>query len=249
MLILATALALLIGLLLGMLGGGGSVLLVPVLLYVLKLEPKAALASSQLILAATSLVAMSVHARAGRVVFSTGAVFGLAGMAGAYLGGRVAHHIPGKLLLFGFIALMAVSAIQMLRKRNKAETTAPPAPSGIPWQGAAVGLPTGFVAGLLGAGGGFLIVPALLFFGRLPIEKAVGTSLLVITMQSLAGALGYMKHASVDLSVVASLSAAMAASSIVGGLLSQRIPAARLRQLFAGLLLAVACFMLIRSVL
>lgn len=249
MLVIATGLALLIGLLLGMLGGGGSVLLVPLLLYVLKLEPKAALASSQLILAATSLVAMGVHARAGRVVFPTGAVFGLAGMVGAYLGGRTAHYLPGKLLLFGFVALMAISAIQMLRKRKRTETAATGAPAGIPWRGAAVGLPTGFVAGLLGAGGGFLIVPALLFFGRLPIEKAVGTSLLVIMLQSLAGALGYMQHATVELPVVASLSGAMAASSIVGGLLSQRLPAARLRQLFAGLLLAVACFMLIRSVL
>lgn len=129
MLMLATALALLIGLLLGMLGGGGSVLLVPVLLYVLKLEPKVALASSQLILAATSLVAMGVHARAGRVAFSIGTVFGVAGMAGAYLGGRVAHYVPAQLLLFGFITLMAVSAVQMLRKRNKAETTPPPLPA------------------------------------------------------------------------------------------------------------------------
>lgn len=249
MLMIATGLALLIGLLLGMLGGGGSVLLVPVLLYVLKLEPKAALASSQLILAATSLVAMGVHARAGRVVFSTGAVFGISGMVGAYLGGRTAHYLPAKLLLFGFVSLMAISAVQMLRKRNKAETTAAGVPGGSLWRGAAVGLPTGFVAGLLGAGGGFLIVPALLLFGHLPIERAVGTSLLVITLQSTAGALGYLKHAAVDLRVVAALSGAMAASSILGGLLSQRLPAARLRQLFAGLLLAVACFMLIRTVL
>jgi hypothetical protein len=235
----------------GMLGGGGSVLLVPVLLYVLKLELKVALASSQLVLAATSLVAMTVHAQAGRVVYTTGVVFGAAGMVGAYLGGRTAHHVPAKLLLFGFIALMFVSALQMLRKRNGSETNAVAVmpQGGIPWRGAAIGLPTGFVAGLLGAGGGFLIVPALSLFGRLPIDRAVATSLFVITMQAFAGSIGYLEHATVDYRVVGFLSTTMAASSVAGGLISQRMPAALLRQLFAGLLLLAACFMLLRSII
>ena len=248
MLGITLALALFIGVLLGMLGGGGSILLVPVLLYVLKLEPKSALATSQLVMVATSLVAMIVHARSGRVVFSTGGLFGLSAMAGAYLGGRFAAHVPARVLLLGFVSLMLLSAIQMLRKRNSDETT-PPAAVGIPWREMAVGLPTGFVAGMLGAGGGFLIVPALVLFGAIPITKAVGTSLLVIAMQSLAGAAGYLGHAVVDLRLVAELSAAMATSSIFGGLLSRRVPASKLRTLFALLLLAVACFMLIRNLM
>jgi uncharacterized membrane protein YfcA len=255
MLGIATVLALFIGVLLGMLGGGGSVLLVPVLLYVLKLAPKDALATSQLVMAATTLVAMLLHAQAGRVVLATGIVFGVSGMAGSYLGGRVAHYIPSQVLLAGFVALMVISAVQMLRGRgrgSKAKSDAAVAGGNgtaarIPWQGAAIGFPTGLVAGLLGAGGGFLVVPALALFGGLTMERAVGTSLLVIAMQSFAGSLGYLGHATVNWQLVATLSAAMGASSLVGGLLSQRVPALMLRKLFAGLLLAVSALMLVRT--
>jgi hypothetical protein len=248
MLGLATGIALLIGLLLGMLGGGGSVLLVPVLLYVLKLEPKTALLTSQLVMAVTTTVAMTVHALAGRVIWRTGLVFGLAGMLGAYAGGRVAHYIPARLLLLGFTFLMVVSAIQMLRSRGqKAELPTKEAGGMQQLTGVLVGLPTGFLGGLLGAGGGFLVVPALTIFGGLPIAQAVGTSLLVIAMQSTAGAAGYLGHAHVDLAVVTSLAVAMGAGSIGGGLLSKRISAVSLRRFFAILLLAAAALMLVRN--
>lgn len=245
---LAIGFAILIGVLLGLLGGGGSVLLVPVLLYVLRLDPKSALATSQLVMVTTSLVAMSVHARAGNVAPVIGGLFGLLAMAGAYLGGRVAAYIPARLLLLGFVALMLLSALQMLRKRNSSEPQASPRPALSP-RAIAIGFPTGLVAGLLGAGGGFLIVPALSLFAGLPMAQAVGTSLMVIAMQSLAGASGYLRHASVDLKLVAWLSIAMAGSSILGGLLARRLPAAALRRIFAGLLLLVASFMLVRSLL
>ncbi len=246
MLSLATGLVLVIGLLLGMLGGGGSVLLVPVLLYVLGLEPKSALLTSQLIMAVTCSITVGVHARAGRVVWRTGAVFGLSGMLGAYLGGRMARYVPGKLLLLGFIALMLVSALRMLR--------VPPAQSRAAigrrknlHQGVVLGLPTGFVSGLLGIGGGFIIVPVLTLLGGLAIEQAVGTSLLIIALQSLAGSVGYLGCATVRWPVVAVLATAMALSSVLGGLLTQRLPAARLRRLFAGLLIGVAVLMLQKS--
>lgn len=245
---LAIGLALLIGVLLGLLGGGGSVLLVPVLLYVLHLAPKSALATSQLVMVSTSLVAMAVHARAGNVVPTIGGLFGLLAMAGAYLGGRFAAYVPARLLMLGFVTLMLASALQMLRPRNSDAAAVAAAP-GIRWQAVAIGFPTGLVAGLLGAGGGFLIVPALALFAGLPMSQAVGTSLLVIAMQSTAGAIGYLRHASVDMRTVAWISIAMALSSILGGLFARRLPAAVLRRIFAGLLLLVACFMLVRSFL
>lgn len=244
MLEVAIALALVIGVLLGMLGGGGSVLLVPVLLYVLKLPAKSALATSQMVMALTSVVAMVLHARAGRVVFRTGVLFGLSGMVGSFLGGRLAHYIPSKVLLGGFVALMLASAIQMLRggRRETAQTT-----PGSWWKGMMIGFPTGLVAGMLGAGGGFLVVPALTIFGGLLMEQAVGTSLLVIAMQAFAGSLGYLGHSSVDFRQVAILAAVMGVSSLGGAALSQRVPAAFLRRLFAGLLLAVAVQMLVQT--
>lgn len=252
MLELAAVLALLIGVLLGMLGGGGSVLLVPVLLYVLKLAPKDALATSQLVMAATTLVAMLLHARAGRVVFGTGVIFGLSGMLGSYLGGRIAHHIPAKLLLAGFIVLMLASAVQMLRAKRTAEGESGSDDAGAAhtasWSmGLTIGFPTGLIAGMLGAGGGFLVVPALTLFGGLPMPQAVGTSLLVIAMQSFAGSMGYLGHATVDVKLVTVLAVSMSASSLVGSVLSQKVPALLLRRLFALLLLSVATLMLLRT--
>ena len=246
MLSLATGLVLVIGLLLGMLGGGGSVLLVPVLLYVLGLEPKSALLTSQLIMAVTCSITVVVHARAGRVVWRTGAVFGLAGMLGAYLGGRMARYVPGKLLLLGFIALMLVSALRMLRAQPARSRVVSSRRENL-HQGAVLGLPTGFVSGMLGIGGGFILVPVLTLLGGLAIEQAVGTSLLIIAMQSLAGSVGYLGCAAVRWPVVAVLATAMALSSVLGGLLTQRLPAARLRRLFAGLLIGVAVLMLLKS--
>lgn len=245
MLLLATALAALIGLLLGMLGGGGSVLMIPVLLYVLMLEPKSALATSQLILSMTSVVAMIAHAVQGRVVYATGLLFGVTGMLGAYLGGRTAHYVPPRLLLAGFVALLIVSATQMLRK-----SAAQPAPARPQAQrlvrGLGLGLCTGFVAGLLGAGGGFLVVPALVLFGGLPMPQAIGTSLLVIALQSFAGSLGYLGHATVEWKLAGELGVTMAAASIGGSLVGQYVPAPLLRRMFGGLLIAVALFMLAR---
>jgi uncharacterized membrane protein YfcA len=244
MLTVALALAFFIGILLGLLGGGGSILMVPVLLYVLQMEPKSALASTQVILAATSAVAVVVHARASRVVFPIGAVFGIAGMAGAYLGGRTARYVPTKLLLLGFTALMAISALAMLRSRSAGATERPP-PSLV--RGTAVGSATGFLAGLLGVGGGFLIVPALTEIGGLPMEKAIGTSLFVIALQASMGALGYLTHASVRWDVVPFLALVMALGSTAGGFLSKRIPAAALRRSFAILILMIAVWMLARN--
>ena len=250
MLVVAAALTFLIGGVLGMLGGGGSVLVLPVLLYVLGLEPKAALLTSQVLLAVASAVAVTVHIRAGRVSFSTGLLFGAASMFGAYLGGRAACYVPAQLLLLGFTGLMLLSAFQMLRGRRAgaaAGKTAPPGRRGLPWRGSAVGFPTGVVAGLLGVGGGFMIVPALILIAGLPIERAVGTSLLIIALQSTAGAAGYMRHASADAQMVGVLAIAMASGSVCGGLLSQRLPGTLLRRLFAILLLAIALLMLIRN--
>ena len=253
MLVVATGLAVLIGAVLGMLGGGGSVLMVPVLLYLVGLQPKTALATSQILLTVTSAVAVLVHIRARRVVWSTGVLFGAASMSGAYCGGRAARYVPAQLLLLGFTALMLLSAVQMLRGRQLGTPpgSAPRAntyrDSGLSGRLAALGFLTGLLTGMLGVGGGFLIVPALSLFGGLPIEKAVGTSLFIISLQSLAGSVGYLGHVAVDVPLVAQLAAAMALGSIGGGLLSRRLPAALLRRLFAGLLLGVALFMLLRN--
>src|SRR5687768_9006778 len=120
---LALILSSLIGLALGLLGGGGSILTVPILVYGLGLEAKPAIATSLLVVAVTSLAALVFHARRGLVDFRTGLVFGGAAMAGAFAGGRLASHVPGSILLIGFAAMMLATAIAMLRGRGDAKTT------------------------------------------------------------------------------------------------------------------------------
>lgn len=242
---LAAGLALLIGITLGLLGGGGSILAVPVLVYVLELEPKPAIATSLLVVALTSAVALLPHARAGNVRWRTGFVFGVAGMAGAFGGGQLARFLPGELLLTLFAAMMLVTALAMWRGRSAA---APPAvdahsTSKIVAEGLAVGLATG----LVGAGGGFLVVPALVLLGGLPMASAVGTSLLVIAMKSVAGFLGYASHVAVDYRLALGFSAAAVVGSFLGARLVSVVHPDRLRRGFAIFVLGMAAFMLFRE--
>lgn len=246
--VLAIALSVLIGVTLGLLGGGGSILTVPILVYVVELEPKRAIATSLLVVGCTSVAAMIPHARGLRVQWRTGLIFGAAGMAGAFAGGRIAHFIPGGVLLLAFGATMLVAAAAMMRGRKAAadETIGGPKHLPIPMvlaQGALVGA----FSGLVGAGGGFLVVPALVLLGGLPMGVAVGTSLVVIAMQSFAGFAGYMGHVSIDWRLAAMVTAAAVAGSVVGGLLAGRVPQALLRKAFAWFVVAMAMYILGRQ--
>ena len=218
--------------------------MVPTLTYVVGLEPKRAIATSLLVVGTTSLLAMTQHARAGKVRFRLGTAFGLAGMAGAYAGGRVAAFVPETFLLFGLATIMALSAIAMLRGRK-----APASRSLSLLRGCVVGAAVGLVAGMVGAGGGFLIVPALVFFGGLEIPDAIGTSLFVVTMQSLAGVVGHLSHTTVDVRLVTVVGGCAILGSFVGAVLSRRIAADRLRVAFACLVAAVAVVTIVKEVL
>lgn len=242
MLILGAFLALLVGVTLGLLGGGGSILTLPMLVYVLGLAPKPAIAASLVVVGTTALTGMVAHARAGRVAFRTGAVFGLAGMAGAYAGGRLGVLLPGQVLLAGFAVVMLVTAVAMLRGRREPAAGAKHELS-IP-KAVAIGALVGVVAGLVGAGGGFLIVPALVIAGGLAMPEAIGTSLLVIAMQSFAGLLGYVGHVALDLRLIAVVTLASVAGSFLGARLARRLSPAALRKSFAWLVLAMALVML-----
>jgi uncharacterized membrane protein YfcA len=238
-------LAALVGVSLGFFGGGGSILTVPLLVYVFGLEPKPAIASSLLIVAAASAAGAAQHGRAGNLQLRTGLVFGAAGMSGAYLGGRAGALFDGALLLLLFAAMMVITAIAMWQGRRDPVAAAPggPATGRLLAQGLAVGLFTG----LVGAGGGFLIVPALALWGGLPMRAAVGTSLFIIVLQSLAGFAGYLSHVRVDLALVAAVAATAIGGSFLGARLARRVDPASLRRAFAGFVLAMAGFILIRE--
>ncbi|WP_236833641.1 sulfite exporter TauE/SafE family protein, partial [Blastococcus sp. MG754427] len=141
------------------------------------------------------------HARAGRVRWRTGLLFGAAGMAGALAGGFVGGHLPGQLLMIAFALMMVATAVAMLRGRQDVD----PAKSHSELPVGRVlldGVVVGLVTGLVGAGGGFLVVPALALLGGLPMGVAVGTSLLVIAMKSFAGLSGYLATVSIDWALV-----------------------------------------------
>ena len=247
---LGLALSALIGVSLGFFGGGGSILTLPLLVYVFGLEAKTAIASSLLIVSVASLSGAIQHARAGNLRLRTAGVFGSAGMLGAYLGGRLSALVDGGFLLMLFATVMIGTALAMWRGR-KAPRHAPGAkgdeadfaPGKLALQGAIVGSFTG----LVGAGGGFLIVPALALWGGLPMPAAVGTSLLIIVANSLAGFAGYSAHVSIDWPLVASVSGVAVVGSFGGSLLAQHVDPAKLRRAFAGFVLAMGALILVRE--
>ncbi len=239
------ALGLLIGMLLGLLGGGGSILTVPLLVYVFGLEPKPAIATSLAIVALASVAAAVQYWRAGDVRLRTGLPFGAAGMAGAYLGGRAAAYVDGALLLMLFAAMMLLTSAAMWRGR-RAPVDAP-RPARPIARLAAQGLAVGLFTGLVGAGGGFLIVPALALWAGLPMPAAVGTSLLIIVFNSLAGFAGYATHVAVDYRLVAAVAAVAIAGSLVGARLALRVDPASLRKGFAVFVFAMAIFVMARE--
>ncbi|WP_101255925.1 sulfite exporter TauE/SafE family protein [Streptomyces barkulensis] len=243
---LVLILALLVGVSLGLLGGGGSILTVPLLVYVAGMDAKEAIATSLFVVGVTSAVGMINHARGGRVRWRTGVLFGAAGMVGAYVGGLIGGNIPDVVLLIAFAVMMIVTAAAMLRGRRdvdpgKAHKQLPV--GRVLLDGAAVGLATG----LVGAGGGFLVVPALALLGGLPMPVAVGTSLLVIAMKSAAGFAGYLSTVQIDWTLTLAVTGSAIVGSLAGARLAGRVPAAVLSRLFAWFVLAMGTFVLVQQ--
>jgi uncharacterized membrane protein YfcA len=239
------ALSVLIGVSLGFFGGGGSILTVPLMAYVFGLEPKIAIASSLLVVGAASASAALQHWRAGNVDSRTAALFGAAGMTGAYAGGRASQFVDGSLLLLMFAVMMGVTAVAMWRgRRAPPESAVQRAPQRLVVQGLAVGAFTG----LIGAGGGFLIVPALALWAGLPMARAVGTSLVVIVMNCASGFAGYASHVSVPWLLVALVTVAAIGGSFLGAAFARRLNPAALRRAFASFVLAMAVLILVREV-
>lgn len=240
---LAMLLSVLIGVTLGLLGGGGSILTTPILIYALGVETKPAIATSLIVVGLTSIAGVVQHARAGNVVWKTGLVFGAAGMVGAFGGGYVAAWIPETVLLLLFAGMMLATAAAMLRGRKEPDRADAPQEQAL-WKIVAEGAVVGVVTGLVGAGGGFLVVPALALLGGLPMQKAVGTSLLVIAMKSFAGYAGHAAHVEVDLNLALMMSGAAVLGSFGGAALAEKVPPDLLRRGFAGFVLVMACFVL-----
>ncbi|MCP3063252.1 sulfite exporter TauE/SafE family protein [Myxococcus sp. K38C18041901] len=275
--------ALLVGVLLGLLGGGGSILTVPLLVYVLGVEPRTAIAMSLVVVGVTSASGALLHARAGRVKWRTALLFGTGGMAGAFLGGKLNPLLSPTLLLLCFAGVMVAASVAMLlRSEAPTPTTSSPVtadtrgtsrvtsePPGaseprIPGpldrparstrleSGSSVsvarvvvqGVGVGILSGLVGAGGGFLIVPALTLVG-LSTPMATATSLVVIALQCAAGLVGHLGHIELPWRLTSEVLAIALMGSMLGGRFAGRVAPGVLRRGFALFVLATATFLLL----
>lgn len=249
--LLTLALSLIIGLLLGLLGGGGSILTVPMLVYLLHVEPKTAITTSFVVVGLSSVLALIPHARRHSVCWKSGVFFGLSGMAGAFAGGRIAAFFSSDLLmtLFGLISL--TTGLLMLR-RPKPQSGSRPSqaamkicPLRVPYLRVLFdGFFVGGLTGMVGVGGGFLIVPALTLLVGLPMQGAVGTSLMIIVMNALAGLGGYSQHAELDLPLTLQVASGALIGSGIGAILSGYVKPAFLRCGFGLMVVAVGIYVL-----
>ena len=260
MIAVAIAVGLLIGLSLGALGGGGSILTVPALVYLLNQTPHAATTGSLLIVGVTALAGMAAHWRSGRVQVGQGLVFGVLGVAGAYAGSRLSANINPDLLLTGFAVLVLGAALAMVRraraKRAPSVTSSCKWPSPITRLNAcrtlrvlAAATVVGLLTGLFGVGGGFVIVPALVLALGFSMPVAVGTSLLVIAINSaVALAVRMGEHTHLDWPLLALFTLTAIGGSLVGNRVASKVDAAKLSIAFSFLLVAVALYTAARSV-
>lgn len=240
--IAALAAGAVVGLALGALGGGGSVLAVPALIYLLGFSPGAAATASLLIVLGTAATALYGHARDGQVRWRTGALFAAAGLVPAALGGLLSARLPDWLLTLGFAGVAGIAAVRMVRRAPAEEPAV--RRSGPAVAGAGAGL--GAVTGVLGVGGGFLTVPALVQVVGLRMRPAVGTSLLVVAVNALVALLARAGGSvPVDWAVVAPFAGAAVLAAWDGRRLASRIPADTLRRVFGAVLLVVAALMLL----
>jgi hypothetical protein len=246
MIAVVIALGVLVGVSLGLLGGGGSILTVPLLAYVAGMDAKPAITTSLLVVGVTGAIGAITHARADRVRWRVAALFGVAAMAGAYSGGLLARFVPDTVLLIAFAVIMIVAGVAMLRGRKDTHMSAGDQPLPL-LKIALLGVGVGLISGLVGAGGGFLLVPALALMAGLPMPAAVGTSLVVISMQSFAGLAGHLATEHIDWRLGGLVTAAVV-GALLGGRLVASIDPAALRKLFGWFVLLMAALMLAEEV-
>jgi uncharacterized protein len=253
-------LAICIGVSLGLLGGGGSVLALPVLVYVMGVSPKPAIAMTLIIVGTVSLLGSIPHARRGNLNLKTVGIFGTSTMLGAYLGARIAT-LPFvtsafQMLLFG-LSMLVAAALMIYRS---ARTTPKADEAGIDgtqyikpacqycWLWLMTeGIAVGILTGLVGVGGGFAIVPALVLLGNLPMRQAIGSSLLIIACNSIAGLVGYLGHISLDWTLTVSFTFLAGCGTVIGAYLAQFVPTQHLQKSFGYFLLVVAAFVLVQN--
>ena len=248
---LGVLLALTVGLVLGFLGGGGSILAVPIFLVAFDVPTKPAIAMSLVVVGMSAFVGFLTHWRQGTVNLRVALIFGAFAMAGAFAGARVSRFVPEEVQLAMFAIFAFTAALLMLRDASR---PAPPVPaSGAGGGGDARFAPVlalqavavGVLTALIGAGGGFVIVPALVLLARLPVKEAVGSSLLIIAMNALTGFVGYLGVVPIDWYLVAWFASVAAVGAVLGTRFMRVVPQRRIKQGFAVMILVLGAYLLL----
>jgi uncharacterized protein len=243
--LLALPFGLAIGILLGLVGGGGSILAVPVLVYVLGQPVHAATSESLFVVGVASLVGAADHARVGNVRVKTAIAFGLAGAAGSVVGTVLNRLVGGRVILLAFAALLLLAAWAIQRQQNAAVELTRPAHANL--RASVVGLFTGLLTGFFGVGGGFVIVPALVLLLGLPIRLAVGTSLAVIALTSASALAAHLASGRINWSIATAFTGAAIVGALLGRRLGGRFDQQRLSSLFAILLVGIAILLVVEN--
>jgi len=244
MLALAFVLAALVGLCLGLLGSGGSIVTLPVLVYVARVPAHQAVGMSLVIVGATSAVGSLVNLRRGAFDLRAGAFFAVTGIVGAFFGAKFTHMVSARVLLLCFGGLMLVVGLRMLLGSQNA----PPGGQCRPLRCLVTGIAVGLLTGFLGVGGGFVILPALVLLAGLEMKAAIGTSLAVIAVNSFAGLVGQLHYVQFDWPVTLGFLGAALAGMVGGSAVASRISSQSLRRAFAGSIIVLGVFLLIRNI-
>jgi len=254
---LVLSLSAIIGLVVGLLGAGGSIMTTPLFIYVQHMPTIDAIASSLLVVAAASIFALVRHGARGHIQWKTGFIFGPFGMLGAFIGGQIGSHLPGKVLLFAFSIIMAITGFAMFRNRKNSvvATILKPQIGRLILNGVVVG----FITGVVGVGGGFIVVPALVLIGGLAIKDAIATSLLVVTMNCIGSFAGFAlkfggdplialnKNIHFDFEIIALAILGASIGSIAGSQFSSRVKSEKLSIAFGWFVIAMAVFIFIEN--
>lgn len=249
----ALLLGALIGVLLGLLGGGGSILAVPALIYVVGLDMRQAIPVSLLVIGIASAVGAIPKVRASHVQWRLAGIFAAAGIPATFAGTALGSHLSQPILLIGFAVVMVIAGLRMLSPSLHTGTACEVLDGGINWRRCAprsipAGLLVGFLTGLLGVGGGFLIIPALVLMLGVEVPIAIGTSLLIIVANSAAGFLSHIQGLSIDWTVAGAFAATATAASLYAAHIGTRMNTDRLQRSFAYLVFAVAIFVLVDAI-
>jgi uncharacterized protein len=252
-LLAAIAFGVAIGIAVGMLGGGGSVLAVPVLVYVLGQDVETATTISLVVVTAAAVAGGYGHAREGRVCWRHAGVFTAAALPGIVAGTALGAVVAGPALIAGFAVVMLIAAAATWRNastpaRADDETTGHSCPALRPGRDVTAGLLVGLLTGFFGVGGGFVVVPTLAVALAFPMRSAIGTSLAIITTTSTLGLIVHLAAGrGLDAELTAVMGAACVAGALAGSRFSSRVPQRTLGRAFAGLVVAVAGYLLVSA--